>query len=299
MGENDELNKSEKLHVNNTSGYTGVYFNKRDNKWYAQIIIDSKHISLGTFQRKEDAIQARKAAEANRPAHKQRIYNENLTGKTFGQLKVIEKVDNGKSTNEALWRCQCSCGAECFVLGSTLKRRTVRNVCDSSKHMKMRLTDFVGKEYGYLKIEEVTNQKDKYGNFLLRCRCLLCGGEKITILNYLKRGLVKSCGCIPRELYEPQKPIRQRNSNKLRRPFAPRKNDISTIDNPVGVHQRGAKWYAFIVYKRKFIHLGVFDNIEDAIAARNKAVDKYHEIAMAEYEEKLKEYEQRKKQGNA
>lgn len=48
---------------NNTSGRTGVYLNKRDNKWIAQICKDGKVIVLGRFQDFDSAVEARKKAE--------------------------------------------------------------------------------------------------------------------------------------------------------------------------------------------------------------------------------------------
>lgn len=51
------------LSSNNTSGVTGVTWHKGKNKWTAQITIDKKQISLGTFNDKKDAIKARKEAE--------------------------------------------------------------------------------------------------------------------------------------------------------------------------------------------------------------------------------------------
>lgn len=48
---------------NNASGHTGVYWNKRDSKWQAKIKHNRKNISLGYFDKLEDAVAARKAAE--------------------------------------------------------------------------------------------------------------------------------------------------------------------------------------------------------------------------------------------
>lgn len=48
---------------NNTSGYTGVYWYKRDKKWRAAIRVKGEDIHLGYFLNKEDAIAARKQAE--------------------------------------------------------------------------------------------------------------------------------------------------------------------------------------------------------------------------------------------
>lgn len=60
---NFQNNANKGLRKDNTSGYTGVVLDKRTNKWIAQIIIDRKHIHLGVFKEKEDAIKARKEAE--------------------------------------------------------------------------------------------------------------------------------------------------------------------------------------------------------------------------------------------
>jgi len=47
----------------NKSGVTGVSFDKSRQKWLAQIIFKGKHYHLGRYDKKEDAINARKDAE--------------------------------------------------------------------------------------------------------------------------------------------------------------------------------------------------------------------------------------------
>lgn len=61
-------NESENQHnkgisKNNTSGVTGVGWNKQKNKWRARITINNKEINLGFFSAFDDAVAARKAAE--------------------------------------------------------------------------------------------------------------------------------------------------------------------------------------------------------------------------------------------
>lgn len=51
------------LNKNNTSGVKGVWKNKYNNKWIAEIYVNKEKISLGSFIDKEDAINARKEAE--------------------------------------------------------------------------------------------------------------------------------------------------------------------------------------------------------------------------------------------
>jgi hypothetical protein len=49
-------------HKDNTSGYKGVIFERRNNKWYAQIMVISNRIHLGTYDTAEEAARAYDAA---------------------------------------------------------------------------------------------------------------------------------------------------------------------------------------------------------------------------------------------
>jgi len=46
----------------NKSGFTGVSFNKKREKWYSSIMVSGKTINLGQFTSKDDAILARQNA---------------------------------------------------------------------------------------------------------------------------------------------------------------------------------------------------------------------------------------------
>lgn len=52
-----------KLSTNNTSGVTGVSWDKSKNKWNAYIMINRKRINLGYYTNFEDAVEARKRSE--------------------------------------------------------------------------------------------------------------------------------------------------------------------------------------------------------------------------------------------
>ena len=56
-------NQNQSVSKNNTSGYTGVNFNKNRGKWLARIMVDRVTHNLGSFDNIEDAINARKTAE--------------------------------------------------------------------------------------------------------------------------------------------------------------------------------------------------------------------------------------------
>ena len=57
-----EANKN-RLIASNTSGYTGVYQNKKNGKWVAQITFKRKSYYLGSYEKIEDAIKARQRGE--------------------------------------------------------------------------------------------------------------------------------------------------------------------------------------------------------------------------------------------
>ena len=56
-------NMNRTLQSNNTSGVTGVYYDKRKGDWVAQIGLNKEHIYLGSYSDFDDAVAVRKAAE--------------------------------------------------------------------------------------------------------------------------------------------------------------------------------------------------------------------------------------------
>jgi hypothetical protein len=63
-GTNIEILKSKKIKKNNKSGYTGVFWYERNKRWLAYIKFKNRRYNLGSYENKEDAIGARKAAES-------------------------------------------------------------------------------------------------------------------------------------------------------------------------------------------------------------------------------------------
>ena len=57
------LEAGKRKRVTNTSGYIGVYQNKQNGKWVAQITFKGKTYSLGAYDKIEDAAKARQRGE--------------------------------------------------------------------------------------------------------------------------------------------------------------------------------------------------------------------------------------------
>lgn len=64
--------RSDKLRSTNTSGVTGVWWDKNRSVWVAEIMFKKKKYNLGRYTKKTDAIKARKNAE-------ERIWGDFLT----------------------------------------------------------------------------------------------------------------------------------------------------------------------------------------------------------------------------
>lgn len=64
-----ENSKNRALRSDNSSGHTGVYFVKKTCRWTCTISVDGKSMYLGVFADKDDAIAARKEAEAKYGFH--------------------------------------------------------------------------------------------------------------------------------------------------------------------------------------------------------------------------------------
>ena len=66
-----------RLNRNNTSGYTGVYQDGRYGRWIAQIGFKGKTYYLGSYQDKQDAIEARRKGEEMHDDFIKWYYSEN------------------------------------------------------------------------------------------------------------------------------------------------------------------------------------------------------------------------------
>jgi len=64
-----ENGKNQNISILNTSGFTGVHFNKYANKWQARIMSGDKRITLGSFTNKEDAISSIQAERVKHDYH--------------------------------------------------------------------------------------------------------------------------------------------------------------------------------------------------------------------------------------
>lgn len=124
---------------------------------------------------------------------------DDLVGRIFGNLKVIERIANHKQPSgkeKVMYLCQCKCGTKVAVSASHLKSNhtTSCGCLQKYKASKQRSVNLIGKKFGLLKVVDNlgigANQKNYW-----KCECE-CGNIKITYTSELTSGKCKSCGCL-------------------------------------------------------------------------------------------------------
>jgi hypothetical protein len=92
--------------------------------------------------------------------------------------------------HNALWLCRCDCGNERVVVLAKLRRGEAKS-CGCARGRN--LIDIAGQRFGQLvAIRRVGSDGRLTSQWLCRCDC---GRESIALLDNLKRGRTKSCGC--------------------------------------------------------------------------------------------------------
>ena len=127
---------------------------------------------------------------------------EDLSGKQFQMLEVIEQSDDFVSSNgrrERMWRCKCLlCGDEIVTRERNLKTGHIKSC--GRKHRTLN-EDFTGRQFNDLTVIERANNKrgpDGTSYVMWKCVCK-CGNTSVVRGTSLKNGSVRSCGCSRKE----------------------------------------------------------------------------------------------------
>ena len=122
---------------------------------------------------------------------------EDLTGKRFGRLIVLERAEN--KNNRTRWKCKCDCGKERIVYSNDLKaQKTVSCGCYNKEIVRRKqFKDLTNKRVGKLLVIEYRG-KNKVGANIWLCKCD-CGKEVIRTSDSLSTKVCVSCGCTPNE----------------------------------------------------------------------------------------------------
>ena len=235
-----------------------------------------------------------------------------LTGKKFGILTILKYIPPKDIEKEVpleqrwknsyggwlgMWKCRCECGNTFYATTQRLLKGQATS-CGCEKKRE----DLSGKRFGRLVVlEEVPSgnpfykrfKRTKSGYWKCQCDCV-----KITYSSrwLLEKGGKISCGCYQSDKAKPILKIAQimrgdvdgTNVKALQRALDGKKyaNNESGCS---GVYQiKNGKYRAQIYFKKKYYHLGYYDNIEDAIEARKTAEQDLYKEFLEHYENDLK-----------
>lgn len=197
-----------------------------------------------------------------------------LTGKTFGELTVLERFPS--RGGRACWKCRCSCGNTVVVTGRDL-RGGYRTHCGCKKILASRRLNITGKRFGKLTAICQIDKKTSSGSLYWKCRCD-CGRETEVPVSELNNGNTKSCGCLKeesqRQVYERLHLIDGTCVEWL----GGRKGRSDNKSGYRGVfRKKSGRYVANIGFKKKIYYIGIFEDYDDAVKARIAAEKQVHD----------------------
>lgn len=213
-----------------------------------------------------------------------------LTGKKFGYLKVIKLDETKHNSNRNYWLCECKCGKTTSVSTSKLNSGYTRSCGCYGLEQRIKATKKynkydISKEYG-IGYTNNTNREfyfdlDDYDKIKCDCWNETPFGYITNSNGSFMHRLIMNCenGLVIDHINHNKRDNRKNNL----RACTQMENNLNTgikstnTSGKTGVQweKRFNKWRSRIIYNGKDIHLGLFDNYEDAVKAREDAEIKY------------------------
>lgn len=212
-----------------------------------------------------------------------------LLGRKFGELTVISPRSE-RLRDEIAYVCKCTCGEETLATRGQLLSGRKKSCGCLRKKSPTNVIDLTGMKFGKLTVIERAGKTEK-DNALWKCICD-CGNPFPARGTGLRRGEITSCGCSRSEQMANARKVltEEKTIDCVQVPILTKKVRSDSITGHKGVYKRirqGKEYYeANIAVKGKRKYAGPFAKLEDAIAARKRLEEQYHEPYIKELEEK-------------
>lgn len=221
-----------------------------------------------------------------------KINLKDMIGEKIGKITVLKIINKKtKYISDVTYLCKCDCGKLIEVKRKYLKNKAAKSCGCSRKELRgiYKTNNIIGKKFGNLLVLEET-KKRKNKNIILKCKCN-CGNIVYTTKSELRTK--KYCNdCLRKmqikngtNIFEKNlinKCVENTNLKKIKKETKLRSDNKTGIK---GVTFRDGHYIARIGFKKKNIYLGYFNNIKDAIIAREKAEEKYFNPILKKYKE--------------
>ena len=196
---------------------------------------------------------------------------QDLTGRKFGRLTVVERAT--KPGEKVRWLCQCECGGSKVVEARNLtcgKTKSCGCLTHNGRKPRRPKVDLTGRRFGRLTVVERLGYDTQTNSVKYACRCD-CGNETVVSASNLRtNGHTTSCGCLQEENRH-----RKHSDARIKRLIkkqaeTPRSNNTSGRTGVYYIKEK-KKWRADITFKGKKHELGYFEDFEAAVIAREEA----------------------------
>lgn len=215
---------------------------------------------------------------------------EDLIGKTIGKYTVLAyRGLNDAPTKIHVWLCRCECGRENVMSRSRLKSNKIgcgsclNRVKDEGDYLLVDVSTEkfpntftkVDKNFEYLfkSIRWYVYRRGNGGDLYVRTNSDLYGSDSLhRVVNATPKGL-HTDHISGNTLDNRSVNLRSVTTQQNQQNCAVGKNNTSKVVG-VGLTPKG-RWRAYIFVDYKQIHLGHYDNFEDAVSARKEAEKLY------------------------
>lgn len=226
---------------------------------------------------------------------------DDLTGKKFGRLTVMQRADDivlQSGRKKIAYICRCDCGAQKVAMAEQLRAGHVKSCGCIAKEMarnsvksagqigiqkkKNRREALCGKRFGRITIIRAVGA-DKNGLFQAVCKCD-CGKEFTATINNIKRGETTQCKeCSLKQLHQIFAEKEMVDGTALCRLTQRMRSDNSTGVKGVYVNKRNGKYVAGIRLRGKKYWIGEYSSLEDARKARELAEEQLFDPILEEH----------------
>lgn len=220
---------------------------------------------------------------------------QDLTGKTFGRLTVINQAEdyiNSNGIHLQNWKCRCDCGKIIEVLGVRLKNGNTKSCgclrSDLVAKKNSKINDHeIYSDYVIIytsKQEPIYVDLEDYEKIKNVCWHIDHVGYVVGHINHKKvylHRIIMNCPCNMVVDHINHKPTDNRKSNlRIATPSENNQNQGLRQNNSSGVtgitwHKASKKWRVRIVINNQEIYLGIYDDFEEAVKVRREAEEKY------------------------
>ena len=209
---------------------------------------------------------------------------KDISGNRYGKLIAIEPTAERRYAS-VVWKCRCDCGNE--VLASQKDLENGRKIsCGCSDRQRGRAAnDLTGKRFGKLTALRKTNERTAKGSVIWECQCD-CGNTVKASSDSLIYGNQRSCGCLKAESVNEARQNLHFVDGTCIEWLEGRRDRHDNTSGRKGVSRRkNGSYLAKIGFQNRQYYLGTFQNMEEAVAAREQAEDLLYKTFLSKYRE--------------